>query len=218
MRGFWGEVNVFLRESVELFYWSLWWPSKIEAKIGSLSESAVLTPGEKFDARIFCQFIFLILFFSIPLALLIIEQGRLIDWLFSIYTPFIAYGIETWFFPATFSVPILIFTTYLQNPELSYKEWIDPASILDVLLTPLSYIYPWAWRLLLLSLIIALFIIVLDPIKFRFRLIGGGDWKDPSNRRLEDIRKIISLLVNFLLVGLGLGLAISIFRTRYHIF
>ena len=124
MRGFWGEANVFLQESWELFYWSLWWPSKLKGRIGSLSGFGVLTLRKTFNTRIFRQFIFLILFFSIPLALLIIQQGRLIDWLFLSSMPFIAYGVAWWFFPAGFTVPIISTLVYSQQSIL-WQEGLD---------------------------------------------------------------------------------------------
>jgi hypothetical protein len=140
MRGFWSEVKVFLRESWELFYWSLWWPSKLEGRIGELSFSSVIVPYQVHTSpRIIGQFFFLISLLCTPLAISIAHQGRSIDLLFLSSMPFIAYGVAVWFFPAAFAVPIISTIVYSQQPNF----WQTGFSMALKFLLPIPVLLIW---------------------------------------------------------------------------
>ena len=151
MQGFWGEVNVFLRESWELFYWSLWWPSKLEGRIGNLNPQlerrigylgkfSKLRPGLGFSLQIFFQFIFLIICLSIPIAALIIQRGQPIGGLILVGTGIVitSYGVAIWFFQIGISIPIVSAILYSQlsivNGVVSSNNYGEPGSIATVLI------------------------------------------------------------------------------------
>ncbi len=112
---------VFLREAWELFYWSLWWPSKLEEKFGSLSGFNVLFTGETFNFRIFKQFLLVITCLSVPLVILIAYRGQSNDWLLLISILLSTCGVTLLYITDAFSVSIVSTVVYFYNPDIWQK-------------------------------------------------------------------------------------------------
>jgi hypothetical protein len=145
----WREVKTFLIETWELFYWSLWWPSKLEGRIKQLSLSDVTLPFQyETSPRIISQLLFIITCLSLPLAILIAHRGQVIDWLFFCCIFFISYGVALLFFSAVFVVPVISTISYFQRPiiwqqgfDISLKlveSWITEQNLKILLLVVLG--------------------------------------------------------------------------------
>lgn len=121
----------FLRETWELFYWSLCCPSRLQQRMNEWS------PAEKKDgqqpntsandillfrsnARFIVQYFLISAVLSLPLAGLIGWTNQGWDWLLGLAALLISYSLGLWLIPAGigFCSPLLLALTYWYQPQL----------------------------------------------------------------------------------------------------
>jgi hypothetical protein len=149
MRGFLGEVKVFLRESWELFYWSLWCPSKLHIRINQIHATSVTdinfkaNPNNSLPLKVNFRFLNQLLITAITLNLIShyfrspFESDFLIELYELVIVVIASYFISLISIPISFAFPLIastdrvgeILSNYLfsvisiiSNTEIVYVE------------------------------------------------------------------------------------------------
>ena len=145
-------IKAFLRESWELFYWSLFLPSKLQGRMnvwgprpledGKQPDTGfwdILVPGNGFNGRFLSQHCFFILLLSLPLlSFTWIQTGVINWWQLSIFP--VSYSIAVLFLPASWLVPLSWLLVTLDRPGFFQAEIIArlPQAFAEVNLPPVS--------------------------------------------------------------------------------
>ena len=109
------EVKAFLRESWELWLWSLLFPSKLRDRTGDRPPNFDLL---EVKPRLFSQFLLVVLVLSVfPWAIALSENSLQGILLLVVPIPFIAYGLAVWQIPLGVQFPLIIGLVYWQNLE-----------------------------------------------------------------------------------------------------
>ena len=128
MRGFWGEVNVFLRDSWELFYWSLCFPSKLQGRINEVQgedlqalDHSILYTNSSRASKFSKQYFLVILILIIPIIIVSVRHSTSTNWLLLLTIIVLSYGIGVFSFPTSIGwlIPLLFgLTAHTQSTLL----------------------------------------------------------------------------------------------------
>ncbi len=98
------EVKTFLVETWELFYWSLWCPSKLQKRMNQICGEDtqayglhILLPNSTDAFRFASQYLLINLILFIPTFIIHTRFPAPINWLFSVGAIMTSYGIGVWF-------------------------------------------------------------------------------------------------------------------------
>ncbi|MDJ0582850.1 hypothetical protein [Crocosphaera sp.] len=125
-------MNRFLRETWELFYWSMFCPSKLQQRMNEWC------PAEEKDRkrpdttsldillvhcnfRFVAQYFLLLLCLNFPLIINISIQGQGIDWLQIPFVLLVTYSASVWCFPIGLPIPLMWLIFNLQQDE----SWLN---------------------------------------------------------------------------------------------
>jgi hypothetical protein len=102
----WREVKTFLMGAWELFYWSLWCPSRLQERMNGIKGkdnetdgSDILWPNSPEEFRFLGQYFFVSLILSIPVIILSTQFPSPINWLLAVGSVMMPYGIGIWYLP-----------------------------------------------------------------------------------------------------------------------
>jgi hypothetical protein len=125
------EVNRFLHETWQLFYWSLFLPSQLQQRMNKLSPQQIGQERQKDtsggdilavlpNSHFVFQYLFLSVILSLPLAALVALSGRGWDFQFWLGALFISHALSMQFLPSGigFGSFLLLALIYLQQAEL----------------------------------------------------------------------------------------------------
>ena len=141
-------LKLWLRESWELWYWAMFFPSRLLERMNEWS------PNEKhyaiqpytsfqdilllrFNWRFLFQFIQITCCLSLPIASLIFINGQNWDWLLLPIILLISYGIGIWTLQLGFHIPLIFTLFYVAKPTLFINTLSTSASILPPYLSQL---------------------------------------------------------------------------------
>ncbi|MEM6503116.1 MAG: hypothetical protein AAF685_14920, partial [Cyanobacteria bacterium P01_C01_bin.89] len=142
----WRETKIFLRESWELFYWSLFLPSKLQARMNAWAPKPDEKDTEfsdvlltKFNLRFFSQYCLVLLLLSCPLLGFTWAHTGAVDWWQLSVLP-IGYGVAFWFLPASWLVPLSWLLVTVDRPDFFQTEIVArvPQALADANLPPVS--------------------------------------------------------------------------------
>lgn len=116
-------MREFLGETLELFYWAMWYPSRLEKEVGKLTFSTILNPtSSDFIPYVSGLVITMILFLNIPLYYLAVNSNRPIDWAFLVLSALISYTSALLFFHLSFLTIEIFFFAYNNYYTILEKE------------------------------------------------------------------------------------------------
>ncbi len=121
-------MNRFLRETWELWYWAMFCPSRLQQRMNEWApaeEKDGLRSDTKFgdilllrtNSRFISQYVLILLFFSLPLVLVIAIYKQPQDWLLLPVVLLTAYGVGFWFLPLGLQTPLLSALVYFGTPK-----------------------------------------------------------------------------------------------------
>ena len=123
MRGFWSEVGIFLQESWELFFWSLWCPSKLHNRLHTqptqlnniernlkIDWHTLFLPPIK--SRVRQQLILVLIILNLPQITFIMQESNDARLYFLFAAACVNYSVAKFFLPAAFVLPILSIQAY----------------------------------------------------------------------------------------------------------
>ena len=113
----------FLRETWELWYWAMFCPSRLQQRMNEwvpAEERDGLRSDTKFEdilglrtnSRFISQYLLILFFFSLPLALVITIYKQPQDWLLLPLVILTAYGVGFLFLPLGLQIPLLSALVY----------------------------------------------------------------------------------------------------------
>ncbi|MBE9070667.1 hypothetical protein IQ260_28915, partial [Leptolyngbya cf. ectocarpi LEGE 11479] len=121
-------MKKFLKETWELWYWAMFCPSKLQARMNSWRprKTGRTTFGDillfSINWRFWGQFFCLICLFSTPLIGLIRESSAITDWLLLPITLLAAYSLGVIFLPIGINTPLLIGGIYQTSANAFSKK------------------------------------------------------------------------------------------------
>ncbi len=123
-------MRQFLRETWELWYWALFRPSLLQARMNAWAPRAERN-GKRADTtyillshppRFLAQFGLLVLLLCIPLIVRVTTTGEARDWLFVLAAGASAFGLAIFFLPAGLLVPLLYIIVYTYRIDIVRKS------------------------------------------------------------------------------------------------
>jgi hypothetical protein len=138
------EMNFFLRETWELWYWAMFCPSRLGRRLYEWSpiqdedRSSLQTKVRELllfqpNFRFISQYLLLTLSFSLPLLLALWIYGQPLGWLFVFAVLLTAYGSGLFVVPLGLHVPLLFALVYLVNVKVYVLKLAHTESLLPFL-------------------------------------------------------------------------------------
>jgi hypothetical protein len=143
------EMQMLFREAWELFYWSLWFPSRLQKRMnlvyGSEKRASgldVLLPTSPKQWHFLEQYVLVSLIMLVPIIILSIRLPAPINWLLPVGAFMTSFGISCWFLPTGigWSSPLLFALIACQNPILLMQNYGVGLAELSKVFPPLSHL------------------------------------------------------------------------------